>query len=192
MDFSLEMVSSLALVMAIGLSVGYVATTDSGQTTATDRAGVDWHNEITIKHNGEEVARFHNTLTDQGKNWIRSQIANVGAGDQIGADSDNATYISLGNGSDVVAGDVVLDSEIQAGGLSRSAGSVTTFGPGEFQVQNTFTASSDVGVVNTTGLNYGSSPGSNTLISGGAFAAEANILNGDSLTVTHNITISQN
>lgn len=184
-------VLSLALATSVAFVAGGSATGlfADGASSASDE-GLQWENHIIVEKNGDVVWEGHNVLTDQGKNWIRSQIAKVTGGDHLAKDSTNATYIAVGNGTAPSAGDTALDKEIQKAGLSRAAGSVTTYGPGEFQVQNTFTASSDVGIVNTTSLNWGSTAGGTSLVSGSSFSTEANILADDSLTVTHNITIS--
>lgn len=177
---------SLILTGAVAVSTDYFETS---LVEDMDESSVQWKNEITVEKNGQEIAEFTNTLTDQGKNYIRSQLSDVGT--DPGNESANITYISVGNGSTVQTGDTVLDKEVTCCGLERTSGSVTTFSAGEFQVKNTFTASADVGTVNTTGLNYDGSNGANTLVSGGSFSADANLLTDDQLTVTHNITISE-
>lgn len=184
-----EILALTGMMTVLGFAIGIGAPGLQGNSDAVnEQSQLAWQNDIQVERNGEVIAEFENTLTDQGKNWIRSQIAGVSSGDDLTADSVNASYISLGSGKDVASGDTVLDSEISTGGLSRTEGSVTVFGAGEFQVQNNFAATSNVGVVNTTGLNWDGS--GNSLISGGSFGTEANIQDGDTLTVTHNITIS--
>lgn len=181
---------ALFAASALVFSGAVAVSGDVLESSLSSESGDDlqWRNEITVEKNGEEVAQFTNTLTDQGKNWIRSQISTK---DDIGSDSDELQYISVGNGSTVESGDTVLDKEIQCCGLERTSGSLTTYSAGEFAVENTFTATADVGTVNTTGLNSGGTNGGNTLVSGGAFSADANLLTDDQLTVTHNITISE-
>lgn len=179
---------TLAAVL-LASAVAVVATAGIGGGGEAHEEGLQWENTITIHHNGELVEQFHNTLADQGKNFIRDKIVTLD--NTTGTASNetlNATWISLGNGTTVAAGDTILNKEITSAGLERDNGAVTTFAAGEFQVQHQFTATSDIGVVNTTGLNWNSTGPS--LISGGQFSTDANILNGDSLTVTHNITIS--
>lgn len=184
-------IAAATLLIVAAFSVGTISSDKTAQASSDKDDALTWHGayKVQVERDGEVIAEDyeHNTLTTQGQNWIRAQIADVSFTGSN--DLNNATFISLGNGSDVSGGDTVLDKEITTGGLSRASGTPTKFGAGEFQVQNEFTASSDIGTVNTTGLNYASGSG-NDLISGGAFSAEATILSGDKLTVTHNITIS--
>lgn len=188
----------LVAMVALGLAVSFTAGMglDNGVEPSEVTASQDHTNwkgvyTVTVERDGQVVYedKESNILTTQGRNWIRSQIS---AGDGKGGDSDEAEYISVGNTSAPGNGDNVLPGEIQNSNLSRAKGSTTVYGTGEFEVQKEFTADLADGeqlVVNTTGLNYGSSPGSDTLISGGAFA-DANLLDGDKLTITHNVTIN--
>jgi hypothetical protein len=182
---------SLGLVVSFGAGVALDDGAVQEETAAQDSSQWEGVYTVQVERDGEVVykEKEHNILTNQGQNWIRSQIS---AGNSIGSDTDEAQYISVGNQSAPVAGDTVLPGEIQDFSLSRTQGDTTTFGDGEFQVQNTFTASLADGqqlVVNTTGLNYDGNAGANTLVSGGEFP-DANLLDGDQLTVTHNVTIS--
>lgn len=187
----------MAALLSVGLVVSFAAGTvladDSNMmtdsTSTADSSQWEGVYTVQVERDGEVVyqEKEHNILTNQGQNWIRSKIS---ASDDVGAESDEAEFISVGNKSAPAAGDTILPGEIQNFQLSRTQGSTTTFGDGEFQVQNTFTANlgeSQQLIVNTTGLNYQSS--GNTLVSGGEFP-NANLLDGDQLTVTHNVTIS--
>lgn len=175
----LAVLAAVTMTAAIGVS-------SAPSSTSAESEVLTWDNTITIRHNGETLAKFHNVLTDQGQNWILNQISDDHvSGQSLGT---NASYISVGNGTAPSASTTQLDQEIATGGLSRTEGTTKTFGPGEFQVKNQFTATADIGVVNTTGLNWDSS--GTSLISGGAFGTEANIITDDKLTVIHNITIS--
>lgn len=176
----------VAAAVAVGVAVG--TTVNVGQSDGAQKDVLQWEGHITVEKNGDIVWQGHNVLTDQGQNWIRDQISE--STDLVVDDtSTNVTWISLGNGSAPSAATTQLDEEIAVGSLSRADGTQTTFpGAGLFQIQNTFTATADIGVVNTTGLNWNSSGPS--IVSGGAFNTEANILTDDQLTVTHNITIS--
>jgi len=184
-----------ALMIAVSAFLAGVAfANDITNVAGPDSAhgdDVTWVNWITVEKNGKEIARFHNTLTDQGQDFIRDKIVGQDNSTGTAVTTKNASYISLGNGTTVNTGDTILDSEIDTGGLKRDVGQVTVFGnsPGEFKVVADFTATKDIGVVNTTGLNWNSTGPS--LVSGGSFNTEANILTDDSLTVTHNITISE-
>lgn len=196
-SFQAELAFVAVAGLAVTMSAGYMANSgDLGTDVMSSQDQAKWHGEYTVKvkRDGEVVyeKQYENTLTDQGQNWIRGQIADVTSGDELSSDTENATFIAVGNGTDVQAGDTVLDKEVQCCGLQRTSGGVTTYGAGEFSVSNQFTATlgdSQQVVINTTGLNWEGTQGGNTLISGGSFA-DANLLDGDKLTVTHNITIS--
>lgn len=181
------LVFAFAAVVAVAVGASSTGTMDSG---TQESELLTWENEITVKHNGEVVAQFHNVLTDQGKDFIRDKISAVNTtGHFVAGDANkNATFIAVGNGSAPVEGDTQLAKEVTTGGLSRAQGSAKTHGAGNFSVKHQFTANADIGVVNTTSLNWNSTGPS--IVSGGAFGTEANIVDGDSLTVTHNITIS--
>lgn len=190
--FSGEGVAVVAVIALLAFASGAALTGMFGSLALPgtgQEESVEWEGHITVEHNGEIIADFHNTLTTQGQNFIRDKI--VGQDNTTGTagiSSLNASWIAVGNGTNVGSGDTILDKEITSGGLARDNGAVTTFSGGEFKVEHQFDATSDIGVVNTTSLNWNSTGPS--IISGGAFGSEANILSGDSLTVTHNITIS--
>lgn len=198
-----QMAGILAVGLVVSLTAGLAVTGDSPMKQSSQVDSTDWKGVYTVQierdtdGDGErEVVyeeRKENTLTNNGKNWIRSQISELDDKSSNGTDDQEAVYISVGNASDIVQSDNVVDAEIQCCQLSRTQGdSTTAFGDGEFQVQKQFTASisgSGSVIVNTTGLNYNSTGPS--LVSGGSFS-NANLLDGDQLTVTHNITISDN
>jgi len=181
---------SLGLVVSFGAGVALDNGVTEDRTSAQDSSQWEGVYTVEVERDGEVVYREkeHNVLTDQGANWIRSQISQPNG---QGSDTLEAEHISLGNESAPTAGDTVLPGEIQDHGLARTTGSTTHFGTGEFQVQHTFEASLADGqelIVNTTGLNYDATAGATTLVSGGEFP-DANLLDGDRLTVTHNVTI---
>lgn len=197
-------VAVAAVAVAVGVSGTGPVSPQSTQDSASQESNVlTWEGHITVKQvrDGDVVDTWedHNILTMQGQQWIRRQIGE-GLNDDTNAtvsalvnDATNVSFIALGNGSAPVAATQQLDQEIGDGepnnGLERQEGTQTNFpSAGEFQIQNTFTATSDIGVVNTTALNWNVSGPS--IVSGGAFGTEANILADDQLTVTHNITIS--
>jgi len=180
-----SLVTSLILITA---AATFVVTSSPVPDDGSSEEALTWENHITVSHNGDVVWEGHNALTDQGKNWIRSQIGNVSATDRVGTRDTNASYIAIGNGS---AGNSGLTNAIDGGALSGSnpaQGDITVFAAGEFKIVNEFTAGSDIGVVNTTSLNYGANV--NDHVSVANFTTEANLLQDDTLTVTQNITIS--
>ncbi|MDY6788369.1 MAG: hypothetical protein SVV03_00230 [Candidatus Nanohaloarchaea archaeon] len=187
---------SMSLIFVVAVALAFSLGLQKGKSSAESDNDdiIEWENEITVAHerNGEVINKFtfENTLTDQGKEFIRDKISalNASGHNVAGRPERNISFISLGNGSTVSAGDTQLDKEITVGGLSRSQGSTTAYGSRNFSVQNQFTATSDIGTVNTTALNWNSSGSS--LVSGGAFGTEANILDGDQITVTHNVSLS--
>lgn len=185
----------VALALTIGLAGPSADLTDHAAADVSSAShGEDvltWENTITVERNGEVVDTFHNVLTFQGRDFIRDKISALNAtGDIVASDADkNVSFIAVGNKSAPSESDTVLPGEVVDGssGLSRAQGSTTAYQAGNFSVEVTFDATEDVGVVNTTSLNWNSSGPS--IVSGGAFGTEANILSGDQLTVTHNISI---
>lgn len=182
----------LAISLMIAAGVGFSAGNLGNSGNSMD-SGLEWSNQITVEKNGEQIDQFHNMLTDQGKQYIAGKLFNTSASDALYT-SNNFTYISLGNGSDVQSGDVKLDSEISDFGLSRSkASTVSSTAVDTYKLEKKFTAdlsqSGDPSSikVNTTGLNFGAS--GDKLVSGGAFTS-ANLKDGDQITVTHEIEIS--
>jgi len=179
---------SLMIAAGVGFSAGNLGSSGNGMDS-----GLEWKNQITVEKNGEQIDQFHNMLTDQGKQYIAGKLFNTSASDALYT-SNNFTYISLGNGKDVGADNVTLDSEISDYGLSRAkASSVSSTAVDTYKIEKKFTA--DLGQsgdpssvkVNTTGLNFGAS--GDKLVSGDAFKS-ANLKDGDQITVTHEITIS--
>jgi hypothetical protein len=180
---------TLSLMIAIGIGLS-AASLDASETSPS--SGLEWENEITIEKNGDRLDRIHNLLTDQGKKYIAGKLFNTSTTNALHT-SSNFTYISLGNGSDVQADDVRLDSELTQFGLSRAeATGINSGSVGTYTLKKKFTANLGTGdpsslKVNTTGLNFGES--GDKLISGGAFTS-ATLKDGDQITVTHEITIS--
>lgn len=183
-----EVMFAVAVIVLAAFAAGMAF---QPQSTSQESEVLTWDNQITIQHNGEVIAQFHNVLTDQGANFIRDKISasNSTAGVFSGDNTQNASFVAVGNGTAPSKSTVQLADEVANDGLQRSQGTTKTYGPGNFSVEVSFTANGgDIGVVNTTSLNWNSSGPS--IISGGAFGTEANILDGDTLTVTHNISIS--
>ena len=180
---------SLALVAAVG--AGFTAGNLGNSGDSMD-SGLEWQNQITIEKNSEQVDRFYNTLTDQGKKYIAGKLFNSSANNALHT-SNNFTYIALGNGSDVETEHSVLKSEIKDYGLSRAkAATISSGSLGTYKLEKKFTADLSSGpdniIINTTGLNYEST--GETLISGGNFTS-ATLKDGDEITVTHEITIEE-
>lgn len=201
MDKYLEEVNQapvLALTLVIAVGVGFSAGNLGDSGNGMD-SGLEWKNQITVEKNGEQIDQFYNTLTTQGENYIGEKLFRS-TDSQTNYTSNNFTYISLGNQSDVAKDDQKLDGEIDDFNLSRSkASSITKTDSGEYKLEKKFIANLTVEgnnpdpppsiKVNTTGLNFGES--GDKLISGGKFS-EAKLTDGDKITVTHEITVSDN
>ncbi|PSG99522.1 MAG: hypothetical protein BRC29_05400 [Nanohaloarchaea archaeon SW_7_43_1] len=185
-----QLVALLSLGLAVSFGAGVALDNGITEERTSEQDSSQWNGVYTVEveREGEVVykEKEHNLLTDQGANWIRGQISDPNG---LSADTAEAKHISVGNGSAPGTSDTILPEEITDSNLGRTEGGTTLYGTGEFEVQNTFTAELADGeelIVNTTGLNYANS--GNTLISGGSFP-DANLLDGDQLTVTHNVTI---
>lgn len=190
LEYSSLFVVSVIVSAAGGLALGGL----THGPAEPQNSALKWSNEITVYKNGDKIDRFHNTLTDQGKQYIAGKLFNA-TPSAAKHTSNNFTYISLGNGTDVTSGDSILDSEITCCGLSRAKASSVSYDEnnGVYTLKNQFTADLGSGdpssiKVNTTGLNF-ESGNTNTLVSGGSFTS-ATLKEGDKITVTHEITIS--
>jgi hypothetical protein len=186
----------LALTLVIAAGVAFSAGNLGNSGNSMD-SGLEWSNQITIEKNGQQIDQFHNKLTDQGKNYIAGEL--FGTAPTDAKESFNYfDYISLGYTTDggVQPGDDVLDNEYTDYNLSRRQASTKTFNNSDadtYTLKKKFKADLSPGPeeidVNMTGLNYESTAGSDTLISGGNFTT-ATLTDGDKLTVTHEVTIS--
>ena len=145
---------------------------------------------VSVKHNGQWtmlVNGKHNTVTNIGLNWIRTEL-----GDSGSSSTNVAKYISLTeDASTPLATWTILPSEIATGGLARAAGTFDTGSPtatGHWREQYTFTATSTY-TVRCAGLNWLSS-GDNNLLAAVAFGTVASLVSGDTLNVTWTCSVS--
>lgn len=200
-------------VVAAGAGMTMAPSGNSAQDSA-----LEWDNTITVEKNGVQIARFHNNLTDQGKNYIAGELFGGGVNDAK-TSSNNFSYISVGvayqenmiNDSSSEPSKFV-PNEYTEYNLTRKKADEKSYSGSTYTLKANFQANltdeytldsgdnpQDV-TVNVTGLNYGNhsrtgDPLSNshenaTLVSGGAFNSPATLSDGDKLTVTHEITIS--
>jgi hypothetical protein len=193
------------LFAAVTIAAAPTAMQSFQNGLSEDTSSLKWDNEITVYKNGDQVDQIHNTLTDQGKKVIAGLLFD----DTLESGSDvipqnhtrNITFIALANGTgpkDAFTGveenDKSLDNEIDRDApfssfnLSRNeSGSITTNPPGTYKLKKSFTSNTAKHiVVNGTGLYFNSTGPS--LVSGGAFTG-ATLKQGDTITVTHEITI---
>jgi len=121
-------------------------------------------------------------LTDIGKDWIEDQL-----GDSPSADP--AKWISLSNDSSSPSSTwTQIPNELTSDGLTRTAGTYSSLGTGQWKIEYQFTATGTVNDVQLTGLNWAAS-GDNNLLCADTFTA-VTLNNGDKLTVTWTITVS--
>lgn len=185
----------IALTLVIAAGVGFSAGNLGSSGNSMD-SGLEWSNQITIEKNGEQVDQFHNALTNQGRNYIAGKLFNVTANTGDATETtNNFAWIAVGNGTGVEPSFKQLGDgpgEINSANLSRSLADTYSYSSPTYTLEKKFTTELSSGniTVNTTGLyfdSYGSDQ--NSLISGGNFT-EATLKDGDKLTVTHEITIS--
>ena len=142
---------------------------------------------------GTYVQFYHdegsNVITTIGLNFIENHLGIGGAGND-----DAATWISLSNDASADAGWTQLAGEpaTNDNGLGRLFGNYsTTGGDGVWQISETFNVIADGGTVQTTGLQWLAGLQSNNNLLAVKNFAQVTLVNGDSLTVTWTITLTQ-
>ena len=117
-------------------------------------------------------------------------VGKAGLASRVGGSGAEAVfdYIAVGTGTTAAAaGDTTLQTELAASGLTRAQGTVsrvtTTTTNDTAQVTKTFTVTGTQAVTEAGVLNASSG---GTLLSRTVFSA-INVVNGDSLTVTHKL-----
>ncbi|MFB6158495.1 MAG: hypothetical protein ABEJ95_02425 [Candidatus Nanohalobium sp.] len=184
----------LALTLVIAAGVGFSAGNLGNSGNGMD-SGLEWSNQITIYKNGEQIDQFHNTLTNQGEDYIAGKLFNETANTKN--TTKNFAWIALGNGTGVNPSFTQLgggSGEIHTANLSRALADTYSYSNPAYTLKKTFTANLGSGnpssiKVNTTGLYFASySTDQTSLISGGNFTS-ATLKDGDKITVTQKITI---
>jgi len=134
-----------------------------------------------IYKNNELVACNHNIITNRGKDLIKIDMMGTGTVtlDQL-AVANNTVAQS--------ASDTDLQGEWSTCGLSRTTGTLTSIGTGNWSINYQWTSSCDNVYVNATGI-Y------NTTASGNLFAETTwspttTLMNGDKLNVTYYTWVS--
>lgn len=180
-------VAALFFGAAFLLSIAATPLADTGSDGVGD--GVERTGLVTVDiiKDGEVVdtVKEKNLVTDLGLNWTRSQVSAV---DDQDADTNEAEYISLGNGTAPTASTTAVDQEIGGGGLARAQGSTYSRDQvGNFSVYNTYTSTVTT-TVNTTCLNYNASGPS--CVAGTDFARDVNLQPDDQINVTWTVWYS--
>jgi len=131
----------------------------------TSTAPIDYHAVVckkVIRADGtvEDLGCDHNVITNVGLDHIKYLLG-------TGITSEACKYIALGNGTAPTSTSTSLDAEITVCGLTRTAGSYTSNGVGNWTISNTWTSTCDGIAVNTTALFNATSAG--TMFAGDSF-----------------------
>lgn len=212
----LKSISSEYLALfSVAVIVAGVGITTAPSGNSPQDSDLEWDNTITIEKNGVQIAQFHNNLTDQGKNYIAGELFGDGPTDAK-TSTNNFEFISLGvaySEENVIIGNTEhVPNEYVQYNLTRKKANTKSYSSGTYTLEKEFTANfssehnyidsapaeGEKVPINVTGLNYGNNdPGTprvsgdaenQTLVSGGTFNS-AGLMDGDKLTVTHEITI---
>lgn len=125
-----------------------------------------------------------NLVTTIGLNWIEDQLGDSPA-------TDPAKWISVDTStSSPAAGWTQLPTEINSGGLSRAAGTYTSTGDGAWEIAVTFNSVATHTDVQLTGLHWVSTPASNNNLMAANTFTPVTLGNGDTLTVTWQLSVS--
>jgi len=140
-----------------------------------------YHTNVCAYVNDELTGCEHNIWMDLGKNATAQYLGNVPG-------ASGFKLISLGNGTTPAAGDTGLNNEINDCGLANVTGEYEKLGANiaNWTIGNQWTSSCDGVTVNTTGLFNGTG---GTYFAGSDFT-DANLNNGDKLTVNYTIWIT--
>ena len=127
-----------------------------------------------------------NLVVDIGKEQIEAQLGIGGA-----ANDDPSNWISLSSDTGTpAAGWLVIPAEINtAGGLDRAQGTYGSTGTGAWEITKQFTADTTYTDVQLTGLHWGDI-GTNNLLAANEFTTPVTLNNGDTLTVTWQLSVS--
>lgn len=171
----------LALLTIIGV-IGFTLALSSIPVATVTVTEDGWFNGVmSVYKNDELIFMGHNTLTNLGKNSIRDNLChNTG---------NNITYLSVGNGTDPAAGDVILNNEITTCGFYRAevkGANVTDVATGNWSFEFTFASACNNIVVNTSGMSNASA--GNMMHWGDNFTSTT-LQSGDTLKITWNISV---
>lgn len=199
-----------AAAVALSGTPGGDNVAEAEAVTADDSDNVEWVNHITVEKNGDVVHEGTNNLMDQGQDFVAYQISSSEHDDwglHSSADGASAEVIGLSDSDSETHSGNSLDSEITSANLTRALGETNPdTETGEFEVEFTFIADNEA-TVHATGLYWACHETENdhcedvdsdangnyddSLISSADFGQEASLEAGDTLTVTHEITISE-
>lgn len=177
--------SLLIVPSLIVLSIFVIAmiSMTSPNSLNSPQEGVQYHSSVCIlvKNPDGSIKQDNgcspNLVTNAGLNLIKDKL--------MGMSSAAVNYIALCNASAgcaaPAAGDTALTNEYAAGGLSRSQGTNTSIGTGNFSISYEFTATADNLLTNKSGLFNASSSG--TLFASNTFTL-ATLQTNDRLNIT--------
>lgn len=137
---------------------------------------------------GTYVQFYHhessNLATSIGLDWIEDQLGDSPA-------TDPAKWVSLSTSTSALdAGWTQIPTEINAGGLSRAAGTYTNIGTGSWEIEAIFNSTATHTDVQLTGLQWVITPASDGNLMAANTFTPVTLGNGDTLTVTWQLSVA--
>jgi len=177
----------LALVAAIPIFLIFIVYPPVQQPinkSIISKSPLEYKATVCIYKNGELIECKTNTLTDIGKEFIEDQLLNP----QI---ENKTQYIALSNvTADCSASATKLANEFTYGGLAKAECTVTDTGIGSWNCSHEFTSTDYMQAVQVASLNWNATAQQDDMFSCATFTS-TNLENGDKLTITWTISISE-
>jgi hypothetical protein len=185
MNGKLKFGSAFAVVLAIGVLLGFMLAQPAPTFDATGQVRWSGAVHVQIIRNGEVIYDYetHNIVVNDGSTWIRDFLKSGTTG------ATNATDdVAVGNHTTFAVTDTKLATECTTANLTRTSGTVSIVNATAYQVVYERIASDTV-TVNATSLHH--DPTSNT--SGNMVAeasiTEASLIAGDTFRCTWTVNI---
>lgn len=172
-------------ILAI-IGVGSTILYGLGQPTNNEFGQpLEYHTNVCVYKNGELIDCNHNTITNVGKDFIKTSLTNT-----TGVTNNTINILALGNSSPTVAATTTLNSQYNTCGLANGTGTYNSNSAsnGNWSMTRTWTSSCDGSLVNTTGLYR--APGVPGELFAGASFTSTTLQNNDQLTINYTIWVS--
>jgi hypothetical protein len=144
--------------------------------------GIEYHSSVCVYKNNELIQCSPNTLTDEGTEFIETELGTTPSTNSI----DN---MQLGNGSASTSSSTALDGLITTCGLGPAAITWSSVGTGNISASYEWTSTCDNIVVNTTGLNCTACSSSIDFFAGNSFT-DVTLQTNDKINVTWYIWVT--
>ena len=168
------------IALAVLVSVLVMGFDYGGAPEISD--GIKYHSKVCIYKNGKLVECGHNVLTDEGKEFIETELGTTPSTNSI-------DRMQLGNGSAPTSTSTSLDGLITTCGLSEASITWSSVGTGNISASYEWTSTCDNIVVNTTGLKCSACGASTDFFAGNSFT-DVTLQTNDKINVTWYIWVT--